>query len=81
MSLYFRTYKGGKTDLDCLKGRPHGRTRGYFTSYFCTCTTFLASYTYKSTCVCTSTTSSNHVGFLYVVQVYDAQMYELAFFK
>ena len=49
-----------------LKGRPHGRTRGYFTSYFCTCTTFLASYTYKSTCVCTSTTSSNHVQFLYV---------------
>ena len=36
-----------------LKGRPHGRTRGYFTSYFCTCTTFLASYTYKKyVCVC-----------------------------
>ena len=64
-----------------LKGRSHGRTRGYFTSYFCTCTTFLASYTYKSTCVCTSTTSSNHVGFLYVVHVYDVQMNELAFFK
>ena len=64
-----------------VKGRPHGRTRGSFTSYFCTCTTFLASYTYKSTCVCTSTTSSNHVGFLYVVHVYDVQMYELAFFK
>ena len=46
-----------------VKGRPHGRTRGYFTSYFCTCTTFSASYTYKSTCACTSTTSSNHVGF------------------
>ena len=46
-----------------LKGRPHGRTRGYFTSYFCTCTTFSVSYTYKSTCVCTSTTSSNHVGY------------------
>ena len=44
-----------------LKGRPHGRTLGYFTSYFCTCTTFSTSYTYKSTC--TSTTSSNHVGF------------------
>ena len=64
-----------------LKGRPHGRTRGYFISYFCTCTTFLASYTYKSKCVCTSTTSSNHVGFLYGVHVYDVQMYELAFFK
>ena len=64
-----------------IKGRPHGRTRGYFTSYFCTCTTFSASYTYKSTCACTSTTSSNHVGFLYVVHVYDVQMYELAFFK
>ena len=64
-----------------LKGRPHGRTRSYFTSYFCTCTTFSASYTYKSTCVCTSTTSSNHVGFLYVVHVYDVQMYELAVFR
>ena len=32
-------------------------------SYFCTCTTFSASHTYKSTCACTSTTSSNHVGF------------------
>ena len=64
-----------------VKGRPHGRTRGYFTSYFCTCTTFLASYTHKSTCACTSTTSSNHVGFLCVVHVYDVQMYELAFFK
>ena len=67
--------------IHVLKGRPHGRTRGYFTSYFCTGTTFLASSTYKSTCVCTSTTSSNHVGFLYVVHVYDVQMYELAFFK
>ena len=49
--------------LSHVKGRPHGRTRGYFISYFCTCTTFSASYTYKSTCACTSTTSSNHVGF------------------
>ena len=39
-------------ETEALQGRPHGRTRGYFTSYFCTCTTFLASYTYKSTCVC-----------------------------
>ena len=46
-----------------LKRRPHGRIRCYFTSYFCTCTTFSVSYTYKSTCACTSTTSSNHVGF------------------
>ena len=35
-----------------LEGCPHCRTRGYFASYFCTCTTFTAWYTYKSTCVC-----------------------------
>ena len=63
----------------CFKGRPHGRTRGYFTSYFCTCMTFSASYTYKSTC--TSTTSSNMLDFLYVMHVYDVQMYELAVFR
>ena len=33
------------------------------TSYFCTCTTFSASYTYKSTWAYTSTTSSSSVGF------------------
>ena len=54
-------------------------------TFVCARPTFLASYMYKSMCVCTSTTSSNHVGFLYVVlwlvHVYDVQMYELAFFK
>ena len=58
-----------------LKGRLHGRTRGYFTSYFCTCTTFSPSDTYKSTCVCTSTTSSNHVGF-FVGRTRVATMYK-----
>ena len=43
--------------------RSYTRLFSVFTSYFCTCTSFSASYTYKSTCACTSTTSSNHVGF------------------
>ena len=51
-STFVREKKNQGTNENHLKGRPHGRTRGYFTSYFCTCTTFLASYTYKSTCVC-----------------------------
>ena len=51
------------TILQSLLLLPHGRTQGYFASYFCMYTNCSASYTYKSTCVCTSATSSNSVGF------------------
>ena len=50
-------------ELSFTKGCPHGRTQGCFASYFCTCTKFSASYTYKCTCACTSATSSDIVGF------------------
>ena len=55
-TVYFLRLKAENT---AVKGRPHGRTQGCFASYFCSCTTFSASYTYKST----STTSSDSVGF------------------
>ena len=63
ISLLVKDIKLRNSNFFPFKGCPHGRTQGNFASYFCTCTTFSASYTYKITCACTSTTSSDSVGF------------------
>ena len=68
--------------LRLIKGRPHGRTQGYFASYFCMCTNCSASYTYNSTRVCVRVRRPPRVlDFLYVVHVYDVQKYKLAVFR